>query len=74
MAAQVDISSLTPQEKLDLIGELWDSFDESDLPLTDALREELDRRAAEVDADIQAGRPLGVPWAEVMRRLKSGSH
>ncbi len=37
------------------------------LPLTDVQREELDRRMDEVDRDG----PSGIPWEEVLRRLRS---
>jgi toxin ParE1/3/4 len=40
----IDISKLTPDEKLDLIDDLWRSLDPEDLPLSPELRAELDRR------------------------------
>ena len=69
----VDVERLTPDEQLDLIGELWDRLSESPahVPLTDAQREEIDRRSDELDEDIRAGRPLGIPWEEVFRQLRS---
>ena len=59
--------------RLDLIGELWDRLSESPahVPLTDAQREEIDRRSDELDEDVRAGRPLGIPWEEVFRQLRS---
>lgn len=45
MANPVDISLLTPAERLLLIEQLWDSLDPSqDLEVTDAQRAELERR------------------------------
>ncbi len=69
----VDIDRLTPDEQLDLIGELWDRLSESPahVALTDAQREEIDRRSDELDEDVRAGRPLGIPWEEVFRQLRS---
>ena len=69
----VDIERLTPDEQLDLIGELWDRLSKSpdEVPLTEAQRAEIDRRSDELDQDIQAGRPLGIPWEEVFRQLRS---
>jgi putative addiction module component (TIGR02574 family) len=69
----VDVEGLTPDEQLDLIGELWDrlSGTPTHVPLTDAQREEIDRRSDELDEDVRAGRPLGIPWEEVSRQLRS---
>ena len=49
--ATLDISRLTPKERLDLIGELWDSLSATDVRLTPAQEAELDRRLATFDAD-----------------------
>ena len=69
----VDVERLTPDEQLDLIGELWDRLSGSPahVPLTDAQREEIDRRSDELDEDVRSGRPLGIPWEEVFRQLRS---
>jgi putative addiction module component (TIGR02574 family) len=50
---------LTPPERLTLISQLWDSLEDSHLPLTAAQRRELDRRLATHDED-RRGRRLGV--------------
>jgi len=39
-------------------------------PLTDEQRRELDTRSDELDRDLAAGRPAGIPWEEVLRRIK----
>jgi putative addiction module component (TIGR02574 family) len=69
----VDVEQLTPAEQLDLIGELWDRLAKApeNVPLTDAQRAEIDRRSDELDGDIQAGRPLGIPWDEVFRQIRT---
>jgi len=69
----VDVEHLTPDEQLDLIGELWDRLSKSPshVPLTEGQREEIDRRSDELDEDVRAGRPLGIPWEEVFRQLRS---
>jgi len=69
----VDVERLTPDEQLDLIGELWDRLSTmpAHIPLTDAQREEIDRRSDELDEDVRAGRPLGIPWEDVFRQLRS---
>ena len=59
----VDLDSLTPAEKLELIGELWDSLEADDVSLTKAQKDEIDRR-------LELDEP-GVPWEEVEARLRS---
>jgi putative addiction module component (TIGR02574 family) len=58
---------LPPEEKLELIGDLWDSLDEADVPLTPEQIKELDRRLAEYERDPTRGIPLG----EFLARLES---
>lgn len=67
MASNVDIASLSPQERLELIEELWDSLaaDSGSVPITDAQRAELDSRLHEIDA----GDTAGIPWNEVVSRI-----
>jgi len=69
----VDVERLTPEEQLDLIGELWDRLSKApeNVPLTEAQRAEIDRRSEELDQDVQAGRPLGIPWDEVFRQVRA---
>jgi len=69
----VDVEQLTPEEQLDLIGELWDRLSKApeNVPLSEAQRAEIDRRSDELDQDVQAGRPLGIPWDEVFRQVRS---
>lgn len=63
---KVDITSLSRQERLALLEELWDSLDPSDLPLTTAQRDELDRRLEEMESDPGAG----IPWEQVFQRIR----
>ena len=67
----VDIASLTPEERLDLLEELWDSLVVAPeaIPLTDAQRAELDRRLDDLDRDG----PVGIPWDDVVRRIRGRS-
>ena len=69
----LDIERLSPDERLDLMEQLWESLrkDPSSAPLTDAQRKELDRRLDDLEADIQRGAPLGIPWDEVLQRIRS---
>jgi putative addiction module component (TIGR02574 family) len=64
----IDIAHLTAEERLRLLEELWDSLCATPeaIPLTNAQREELDRRLDELDRDG----PVGIPWEEVLRRVR----
>ena len=57
---------LSPQERLALIGELWDSLDDSDIALTPAQQAELDRRLAALAED----RGAAVAWPELRDQLR----
>lgn len=65
----LEISKLTPAERLQLLEELWESLcDRPDaVPLTDAQRAELDRRLD----DLEQEGPTGIPWDDVVRRIRS---
>ena len=69
----LDIERLSPDERLELMEQLWESLrkDPSSVPLTDAQREELDRRLDDLESDIQSGAPLGIPCDEVLRRIRN---
>ena len=57
----LDLGSLSIEEKLELIDELWESVDADDLPLTEELRRVLDDRLAAMDGDAS----IGIPWEQV---------
>lgn len=61
------ILQLPIEEKLRLIETIWDSIaaDPSGIPLTDAQREELDRRLD----DLEREGPTGLPAEEVLGEL-----
>lgn len=65
----VDINSLSSEERLRLLEEIWESLSVTPeaIPLTSAQREELDRRLDELDRDG----PAGIPWEEVLHRIRS---
>lgn len=69
----IDLDSLTPEEQLDLVEQLWDRLSRrpETLPLTEDLQRELEARSAELDEDLAAGRPPGIPWQEVLRRTRT---
>lgn len=57
----VDLDRLTPREKLDLIGELWDSLNAADIALTPAQEAELARRMETFETDIKSAKP----WSDI---------
>jgi len=68
VASELLRTPLSVEQRLELIGELWDSIPDSTaaLPVPDWHREELDRRLATADANPEAA----IPWEEVKRRLR----
>ena len=68
----IDLDALSLEEQLELLDRLWDRLGRnSDQFLTDEQRRELDARSDELDRDLAAGQPGGIPWDEVLRRIKS---
>jgi len=65
----IDIGRLSPEQRLRLLEQLWDSLSDDDVPLTPAQREELDRRLD----DLEREGPRGIPWDEVLDRLEATS-
>jgi putative addiction module component (TIGR02574 family) len=61
-----DINELTPDERIELAGQLWDSLPSAALAPDLEQVEELSRRRAELVADKQPGRP----WREVLAELE----
>lgn len=68
--SSVNIKGLSREERLAVMEEIWDSLEPEDVPVTDSQRVELDRRSADLDRDIKLGRPLGIPWEEVLRQIR----
>jgi putative addiction module component (TIGR02574 family) len=62
-----DVLKLPLQERLKLVEAIWESIAEfpDALELTDAQRDELDRRLEEYERDPDSG----VPWSELRARL-----
>lgn len=65
----LDIASLTPEERLGLLEELWDilATTPETIPLSAAQLAELDRRLDELEREG----PVGIPWDEVLDRIRS---
>jgi putative addiction module component (TIGR02574 family) len=60
-----EITKLSPPERLALIGDLWDSIADADLPTLPAQRRELERRLASFGQD----RPHAVSWEQLKAEL-----
>jgi len=65
----MDISKLTRDEQFQLLDELWEHLgrDPQALPLTDAQRQELDRRLDDLDAEGA----VGIPWDELVAQIRA---
>ena len=61
-----ELARMTPNERLALIAQLWDSLDDEHLPLTAAQEAELDRRLDSLGED----RRDAVSWAELKAELQ----
>jgi putative addiction module component (TIGR02574 family) len=72
--AAIDISTLTVEQRLELLDEIWESLysEPGAFPLTDVQREELDRRLKEFDNEGPPGAPrAGAPLDEVLDRIRN---
>lgn len=65
----IDITKLSPEDRLRLLEQLWDSFSATPdaVPVTDSQFEELDRRLDELDREG----PAGISWDEVLKRIRN---
>ncbi len=71
MTRLISVDDLTAEERIELIGELWDGLDRAlAAPITPALAAELDRREAEADAAPDAGEAWPEIRDDLRRRLR----
>jgi putative addiction module component (TIGR02574 family) len=61
-----EITRLSPDERLALIEQLWDSLDDDQVPLTPAQQAELERRLATLDHD----RAQSMTWETLKAELE----
>ena len=61
-----NLDRLSPQERLALIGQLWDSLDDADVVVTVAQQAELERRLASLAED----RDAAVTWEALRDALR----
>jgi putative addiction module component (TIGR02574 family) len=62
------IRKLSRAQRVALIAKIWDTLaeEDADIPISDAVLDEMERRVAEYDADPS----IGIPHEEMMRRLR----
>jgi putative addiction module component (TIGR02574 family) len=71
MARTIPIDDLTADERIELIGQLWDSLDPAlAAPITPALAAELNRREADADAAPDAGEAWSKIRGDLRKKLR----
>ena len=60
-----ELSRLSPEERLTLIGQLWDSLRDAEVPVPEKQRLELARRMSTLDQD----RTQAVTWEQLRAEL-----
>jgi putative addiction module component (TIGR02574 family) len=60
-----ELARLRPEERLALIGQLWDSLSDTEIPLPKAQQAELARRLSSLDQD----RTQAVAWEQLRAEL-----
>ena len=60
-----EIARLSPEERLSLIGQLWDSLHDDQIPLPEAQRAELARRLSTLDQQ----RDKSITWEDLRAEL-----
>ncbi|MDQ3696737.1 MAG: addiction module protein [Gemmatimonadota bacterium] len=67
----IQVDDLSAEERIELMGRLWDSLDPAAAaPLTAGLAAELDRREAEADADPEAGETWPDIHSALLKKLR----
>ena len=61
-----EINRLSPDERLSLSAQLWDSLEDDHIPLTNAQQTELERRLATLDQD----RERSITWEDLKAELE----
>jgi putative addiction module component (TIGR02574 family) len=59
-----EVKRLSPQDRLALIEQLWDSLEDADVPVTEAQTAEIERRLAD-----PVDRAHGVTWEQLKAEL-----
>ena len=66
LLTQDELARMTSPDRLALITRLWDSLEAEQMPLSTAMRAELDRRLETLEQDRKAG----ILWAEVKAEME----
>ena len=66
MAKRFDVKRLSPEERIELAEELWDSLTEEEIALTPEQLEELERRRDRLEREG----PRGRPWRDVLSEIE----
>ena len=67
----IPLDDLSAEERIELMGRLWDSLDPTvAAPITKPLAAELDRREREADLDPERGASWGAIKRELAKKLK----
>jgi putative addiction module component (TIGR02574 family) len=64
-----ELARLSPEERLALIGQLWDSLRDTEVPLPEGQQAELSRRLSSLDQD----RTQAVTWEQLRAELARSS-
>jgi putative addiction module component (TIGR02574 family) len=67
--ANLTATRLSPDERLTLIAQLWDSLDDHEVPLTTAQEAELEHRLSRLDQD----KAQSVTWESLKAELEQRS-
>ena len=62
---------LPPEDRIDLVVEIWDSLEARDIPVPDWQRELIRERLAALDGAVPEDR--AAPWSEVRKRVFPGN-
>jgi putative addiction module component (TIGR02574 family) len=71
--SDINLDALSPEEQLELLDRLWERLGRSPelFPMTEPQLREIDARSDELDRDLAEGESGGIPWDEVLRRIRS---
>ncbi len=67
--SEQELARLSPQERLSLIEQLWDSLDDRDLPVTGAQKAEIEHRLANFEEDSAHASTWEELKAELLNRM-----
>jgi putative addiction module component (TIGR02574 family) len=64
------VRQLDDADRLELLGEIWDTLDADALPVTPEVADLIDKRIADADQDPGHSQP----WSEVLADLRNRAH